>query len=189
MFDRGIQDVRARTGRGLVRPAPYKCCRQSLSRPPAGLARALVLEGDHGRYRAPGIGGPEEEDEARRFRRRGLTVILLVTVFVSSLKPAAPSVDKATLWPDVVKTGPDGPPGARHRHAGARGHALDSGDHGGPRREDPACGQARRCMPDTVIVELASPELEQAVDGGTSEARIGAWRSSPTSAPSWTARC
>ena len=36
----------------------------------------------------------------------GLTVILLVTVFVSRLKPAAPSVDKATLWPDVVKRGP-----------------------------------------------------------------------------------
>src|SRR6478735_1319830 len=36
----------------------------------------------------------------------GLIVILLVTVFVARLKPAAPSVDKATLWPDVVKRGP-----------------------------------------------------------------------------------
>ena len=36
----------------------------------------------------------------------GVTGILLVTVFMSRLKPAAPSVDKDTLWPDVVKRGP-----------------------------------------------------------------------------------
>ena len=71
----------------------------------------------------------------------GLTAILLVTVFVSQLKPAAPSVDKATLWPDVVKRGPDGPPGPRHRHAGARGHALDSGD------PPPAASSGSCCAP------------------------------------------
>lgn len=36
----------------------------------------------------------------------GLTVILLITVGVSRLKPAAPSVDRATVWIDTVKRGP-----------------------------------------------------------------------------------
>src|SRR5712675_2656834 len=36
----------------------------------------------------------------------GLTVILLITVGVSRLKPAAPGVERATLWVDTVKRGP-----------------------------------------------------------------------------------
>ncbi|MEX2262216.1 MAG: HlyD family efflux transporter periplasmic adaptor subunit [Bryobacteraceae bacterium] len=35
-----------------------------------------------------------------------LTVIPVVTVLLSRLKPAAPSVEMATLWPDTVKRGP-----------------------------------------------------------------------------------
>ena len=47
----------------------------------------------------------------RRIRRIiyivvGLLAIGSVTLAVSRLKPAAPSVDKATLWPDTVKRGP-----------------------------------------------------------------------------------
>ena len=36
----------------------------------------------------------------------GLLVIILITVGVSRLKPAAPSVDRATVWIDTVKRGP-----------------------------------------------------------------------------------
>src|SRR5258708_19052530 len=36
----------------------------------------------------------------------GLTVILLITVGVSRLKPAAPGVERATVWIDTVKRGP-----------------------------------------------------------------------------------
>ncbi len=35
-----------------------------------------------------------------------LLVIILITVGVSRLKPAAPSVDRATVWIDTVKRGP-----------------------------------------------------------------------------------
>lgn len=47
----------------------------------------------------------------RRIRRItygvvGLLVIVSVTYGLSRLKPAAPSVEMATLWPDVVKRGP-----------------------------------------------------------------------------------
>jgi HlyD family secretion protein len=53
------------------------------------------------------------EDLIRQRRTRriiyiavGLLAIASVTYGVSRLKPAAPSVDKATLWPDTVKRGP-----------------------------------------------------------------------------------
>src|SRR5262245_66255582 len=35
-----------------------------------------------------------------------LVVIVLITVAVSRLQPAAPSVDRATVWIDTVKRGP-----------------------------------------------------------------------------------
>src|SRR5688500_6959742 len=35
-----------------------------------------------------------------------LVVIILITVGVSQLKPAAPSVDRAAVWVDSVKRGP-----------------------------------------------------------------------------------
>ena len=36
----------------------------------------------------------------------GLVIVALVTVGLSRLRPAAPTVDAATLWPDTVKRGP-----------------------------------------------------------------------------------
>src|SRR6476661_11021026 len=36
----------------------------------------------------------------------GLTVVLLISLGVSRLKPAAPGVDRGTLWIDTVKRGP-----------------------------------------------------------------------------------
>jgi HlyD family secretion protein len=36
----------------------------------------------------------------------GLTIVLLITLGVSRLKPAAPSVERATVWIDTVKRGP-----------------------------------------------------------------------------------
>jgi HlyD family secretion protein len=35
-----------------------------------------------------------------------LVVIVLITVGVSRLRPAAPSVERATVWVDTVKRGP-----------------------------------------------------------------------------------
>lgn len=52
-------------------------------------------------------------DQSRKKKMRraayavaGLTAILLITVGVSRLKPAAPSVERATVWVDTVKRGP-----------------------------------------------------------------------------------
>jgi HlyD family secretion protein len=62
-----------------------------------------------------------------------LTVIILITVGVSRLRPAAPSVERATVWIDTVKRGP-------------------------------MLRQVRGSVkPDTVILELSNPDLQQAV--------------------------
>ena len=92
----------------------------------------------------------------------GLTVILLVTVFVSRLKPAAPSVDKATLWPDVVKRGP------MVRQVRGTGTLVPEDTRWIPattagRVEKILLRSGADVMPDTVIVELGSPEVEQSV--------------------------
>jgi len=92
----------------------------------------------------------------------GLTAILLVTVFVSQLKPAAPSVDKATLWPDVVKRGP------MVRQVRGTGTLVPEDTRWIPastagRVERILLRSGADVLPDTVIVELGSPELEQSV--------------------------
>jgi len=92
----------------------------------------------------------------------GATAILLVTVFVSQLKPAAPSVDKNTLWPDVVKRGP------MVRQVRGTGTLVPEDTRWIPAT---TAGRVERIVlrsgadvtPDSVIVELGSPELQQSV--------------------------
>jgi len=92
----------------------------------------------------------------------GILAIGSVTYGVSRLRPAAPSVDKATLWPDTVKRGP---------------MLLEVRGLGSLVPEDllvvsaPIDGRvARRILlpgspvtTNTVIMELTNPEQEQAV--------------------------
>jgi HlyD family secretion protein len=103
----------------------------------------------------------------RRIRRIiygvvGLLVIALVTVALSRLKPAAPTVDKGTVWPDTVKRGP------MIRQARGLGVLVPEDI-----RWIPAVTQGRVerivvrpgavVTPDTVIIELSNPTLEQAL--------------------------
>ena len=113
------------------------------------------------------IARPESVVKKKKMKRAaygvaGLTVILLVTVFVSRLKPAAPSVDKATLWPDVVKRGP------MVRQVRGTGTLVPEDTRWIPattagRVERILLRSGADVMPDSVIVELGSPELEQSV--------------------------
>jgi HlyD family secretion protein len=89
----------------------------------------------------------------------GLVVVALVTVGVSRLQPAAPGVDRRTLWLDTVKRGP------MHREVRGVGTLVS---------EDilwiPALvkGRVTRILvepgsivePNTVLIELNNPELE-----------------------------
>jgi HlyD family secretion protein len=57
------------------------------------------------------IARPEEEKRRRRVRRyvyagAGLLLVVVITAALSRLKPAAPSVDRSTIWTDTVKRGP-----------------------------------------------------------------------------------
>lgn len=92
----------------------------------------------------------------------GLLVIVLITVGVSRLKPAAPGVDRATVWIDTVKRGD------MTRQVRGSGTLIP---------EDirwiaaTTQGRVERIVlrpgaivkPDTVILELSNPDLLQAV--------------------------
>jgi HlyD family secretion protein len=97
-----------------------------------------------------------------------LVIIVLITVGVSKLKPAAPSVDRATVWIDTVKRGP------MLRQVRGSGTLVPE-----EIRWIPATTQGRveriilrpgaTVTPTTVILELSNPELEQLVR----DARLG----------------
>jgi HlyD family secretion protein len=91
-----------------------------------------------------------------------LAVVVLITVGVSRLKPAAPSVDRATVWIDTVKRG------SMLRQVRGSGTLVPE-----EIRWIPATTQGRvetillrpgaNVKPDTVILELSNPELQQSV--------------------------
>lgn len=108
-------------------------------------------------------------DQARKRRMKraayavaGITALLLVTVGVSRLKPAAPSVDRATVWVDTVKRGP------MLRQVRGTGTLVPEDIRWIPAVTD---GRVERIVvrpgavvtPDTVILELSNPELNQSV--------------------------
>jgi HlyD family secretion protein len=94
----------------------------------------------------------------------GLLTLVLVTIGLSHLKPAAPSVERATVWIDTVKRGP------MLRQVRGLGTLVPE-----EIRWIPATTQGRverivtqpgsPVEPDTVVLELSNPELElQALD-------------------------
>lgn len=108
-------------------------------------------------------------DQARKRRMKratytvaGITVLFLVTIGVSRLKPAAPSVDRATVWVDTVKRGP------MLRQVRGTGTLVPEDIRWIPAVTD---GRVERIIlrpgavvtPDTVILELSNPELNQSV--------------------------
>ncbi len=96
-------------------------------------------------------------------------VIAIITVGVSRLKPAAPSVDRASVWVDTVKRGP------MLRQVRGAGTLVPEDIQWIPATTQ---GRVERILlrpgaavrPDSVILELSNPLLQQAVV----EARLGA---------------
>ena len=92
----------------------------------------------------------------------GLLVIILITVGVSRLKPAAPSVDRATVWIDTVKRGP------MLRQVRGSGTLVPEEIRWIPattagRVEVILLRPGAVVRPDTVIVEMSNPDLQQSV--------------------------
>lgn len=113
------------------------------------------------------IARPESVKRKKKVRRMiwgGALIIgiALITLAVSRLKPAAPSVERATVWIDTVKRGP------MTRQVRGSGTLIPEDI-----RWIPATTQGRverillrpgaEVKPDTVILEMSNPDLEQSV--------------------------
>ena len=105
---------------------------------------------------------------ARQKRKRRLIIaaasvlgIILITVVVSRLKPAAMSVDRAAVWVDTVKRGP------MLRQVRGLGTLVPEDIRWIAAAKD---GRVEKIVvrpgahiePDTLLVELSSPDLQQA---------------------------
>lgn len=112
---------------------------------------------------------PRGEEVKRRKRIKqsiyavvGLTVIILITVGVSRLKPAAPTVDRATVWIDTVKRG------SMVRQVRGSGTLVPEEIRWIPaettgRVEKIVLRAGAKVAPESVILELSNPELQQTV--------------------------
>ncbi|HXH07538.1 MAG TPA: HlyD family efflux transporter periplasmic adaptor subunit [Vicinamibacterales bacterium] len=110
--------------------------------------------------------GPEVR-RRRRIRQSayavaGLTALFAITVGVSRLKPAAPGVERATVWIDTVRRGP------MVRQVRGTGTLVPEDIRWIPATTP---GRVERILlrpgatvtPDTIILELSNPELAQTV--------------------------
>jgi HlyD family secretion protein len=109
---------------------------------------------------------PREGVAARKRKRRILIIagsalgLILATIAISRLKPAVPSVDRSTVWIDTVKRGP------MVRQVRGLGTLVPEEIRWIPantegRVEKIIVWPGTRVEPETIILELASPELEQ----------------------------
>src|SRR5215831_17015421 len=122
------------------------------------------------RARAPAVNRKAMDiarpDQTRRKRIRrtvygvsALTVVLMITVGVSKLKPAAPGVERATVWIDSVKRGP------MLRDVRGQGTLVPEDIRWIPATTE---GRVERIVlrpgttvtPDSVILELTNDQLE-----------------------------
>src|SRR5438046_5842849 len=114
------------------------------------------------------IARPEFKRQKRRKQIIGVTIGIiclgLVTIGVSRLKPAAPTVERSTVWTDTVKRG------SMLRQVRGLGSLIPSQE---AVRQIPAETEATvvriRVLPggspvkaDTILVEMSNPQTEQA---------------------------
>jgi RND family efflux transporter MFP subunit len=92
-----------------------------------------------------------------------LIVLAVGVVVVMRLKPAAPTVDRSTIWPDMVKRGP-----MIRQVRGSTGSLIPREDSIEliPAQTDATVVRIRvlpgaKVTPDTVLMDLADPQLEQ----------------------------
>ena len=113
------------------------------------------------------IARPEEEKRRRRMRRlvyagAGLLLVIVITAALSRLKPAAPTVDRSTIWTDTVKRGP------MLRDVRGLGTLVPETILVIPAATDGRV-EKRYLLPgtpvkaDTVILDLTNPQLQQEV--------------------------
>lgn len=102
----------------------------------------------------------------------GIIVVVLVSVVLARLKPAAPTVERATVWVDTVKRGP------MVRQVRGLGTLVPVDE---ARRWVPASTQGRveriilrpgvQVTPDTVVLELSDPQVQQLLNDADQQLR------------------
>ncbi len=102
----------------------------------------------------------------------GVLVIVAVSVVLARLKPAAPTVERATVWVDTVKRGP------MVRQVRGLGTLVPVDE---ARRWVPASTQGRvekiimrpgvQVTPDTIVLELSDPQVQQALNDADQQLR------------------
>jgi HlyD family secretion protein len=102
----------------------------------------------------------------------GVIVIVIVSVVLSGLEPAAPTVERATVWVDTVKRGP------MVRQVRGLGTLVPVDE---ARRWVPASTQGRverivlrpgvQVTPDTIVLELSDPNVQQALSDAEQQLR------------------
>ncbi|PYL96497.1 MAG: RND transporter [Verrucomicrobia bacterium] len=102
------------------------------------------------------------------FASGGVLALIVITVALSHLKPAVPSVDRSTVWVDIVKRGP------MVREVRGLGTLVPEEIRWIPantegRVEKIVVRPGTQVKADTVILELSSPELEQAAHDAESK--------------------
>ena len=102
------------------------------------------------------------------FASGGALALIAITVALSHLKPAVPSVDRSTVWIDTVKRGP------MVREVRGLGTLVPEEIRWIPantegRVEKIVVRPGTQVKADTVILELSSPELEQAAHDAESK--------------------
>src|SRR6201997_1786725 len=113
---------------------------------------------------------------AAKKRKRRIMIIaasalglILVTIAISRLKPAVPSVDRSTVWIDTVKRGP------MVRQVRGLGTLVPEDIRWIPANTEGSVEKINiwpgtHVDPDSVILEMSSPELEQSASEAQSKA-------------------
>jgi HlyD family secretion protein len=99
----------------------------------------------------------------------GALGLLIATIAISRLKPAVPSIDRSTVWIDTVKRGP------MTRQVRGLGTLIPEDIRWIPANTEGRVDKINiwpgtHVDPDSVILELSSPELEQAAHDAESKA-------------------
>lgn len=146
-----MQKSEAKAESTIVRPAGFTPSLSSMDVPRAGVA-------------------------AKKRKRRimmiaiGAVVLIVATFAISRLKPAVPSVDRSTVWVDTVKRGP------MVRQVRGLGTLVPEdiqwiAAQTEGRVEKIIVRPGAKVEPDTLILEMSSPELEQAAHDAESKAK------------------
>jgi HlyD family secretion protein len=140
----------ARANQNIVRPAGFTPVTSSMDVPRVGAAK-------------------KKRQRRIMYGAGGVLALIIITVALSHLKPAVPSVDRSTVWIDTVKRGP------MVREVRGLGTLVPeeirwiaAATEG--RVEKVVLRPGAQVKTDSVILEMSSPELEQAAHDAASKA-------------------